>query len=113
MPKKVALAVTGCEGIFPFRIDETVLQGSFRYTFYSYGGKMGLFLEADGQHYTGKEIRHLPADESRVNFFERVQFAYEDFDTDWYAVAAYDGNTLFMLDESWNEVILTRVTDTE
>ena len=31
VPKEVALAVTACEGIFPFRIDETNLQGSFRY----------------------------------------------------------------------------------
>ena len=31
VPKEVALAVTACEGIFPFRIDDSGLQGTFRY----------------------------------------------------------------------------------
>ena len=31
VPKEVALAVTSCEGIFPFRIDKSALEGSFRY----------------------------------------------------------------------------------
>ena len=31
VPKEIALAVSACEGIFPFRIDDTELRGSFRY----------------------------------------------------------------------------------
>ena len=31
VPKEIALAVSSCEGVFPFRIDRTALQGSFRY----------------------------------------------------------------------------------
>ena len=31
VPKEIALAVSSCESIFPFRIDDTGLQGTFRY----------------------------------------------------------------------------------
>ena len=31
VPKEIALAITECEGIFPFRIDNSALQGGFRY----------------------------------------------------------------------------------
>ena len=31
VPKEIALAVSACESIFPFRIDDTGLQGTFRY----------------------------------------------------------------------------------
>ena len=31
VPKEIALAVTACESIYPFRIDDTGLQGTFRY----------------------------------------------------------------------------------
>ena len=73
----------------------------------------GTFTMTDtaGNAYPGKEIRVTAANEEKINFFERLSFVFEEYTTDRYAVVSFDGDVLKLLDESWNEMVLSRVNN--
>ena len=64
--------------------------------------------DTDGNTYAGKECSHRSANEDKVNFFERVQFIFETYKTDFYAVVSFDGQKLEMLDQNWDSFVLTK-----
>ena len=64
--------------------------------------------DSGGNTYKGVGYTHFDADKEAVNFFERIRFEFEEYKTDYYAVLAFDGQKLEMLDQDWNSFVLTR-----
>ena len=65
--------------------------------------------DADGNIYNGVNYTHLSADKEKVNFFERLRFEFDQYQTDFYALLSFDGQKLEMLDWNWNSFELTKV----
>ena len=64
--------------------------------------------DSGGNTYKGVGYTHFDADKETVNFFERIRFEFEEYKTDYYAVLAFDGQKLEMLDQDWNSFVLIR-----
>ena len=65
--------------------------------------------DVDGNIYNGVNYTHLSADKEKVNFFERLRFEFDQYQTDFYALLSFDGQKLEMLDWNWNSFELTKV----
>ena len=65
--------------------------------------------DVDGNIYNGVNYTHLSADKEKVNFFERLRFEFDEYQTDFYALLSFDGQKLEMLDWNWNSFELTKV----
>ena len=61
-----------------------------------------------GNTYNGSKYLHKSADKENVNFFERIRFVFDKYQTDFYAVVSFDGRKLEMLDQNWNSYVLTK-----
>ena len=68
-----------------------------------------MMTDPEGNTYKGKDYIHLNADADQPNFFERIRFEFDKFDTDLYAVLSFDGRKLELLDKNWNSFVLTIV----
>ena len=64
--------------------------------------------DVDGNTYNGVSYTHLGADREKVNFFERLMFEFDKYQTDYYALLSFDGQKLEMLDWNWNSFVLTK-----
>ena len=64
--------------------------------------------DTDGGTHEGVKYSHLNADKEKENFFEHIRFEFDDYKTDYYAVLAFDGQKLEMLDQDWNTYTLTK-----
>lgn len=67
-----------------------------------------MMTDPEGNTYKGKDYIHLNADADQPNFFERIRFEFDKFDTDLYAVLSFDGRKLELLDKNWNSFVLTK-----
>ena len=67
-----------------------------------------MMTDPEGNTYKGKDYIHLNADADLPNFFERIRFEFDKFDTDLYAVLSFDGRKLELLDKHWNSFVLTK-----
>ena len=67
-----------------------------------------MMTDPEGNTYEGKDYIHLNADADQPNFFERIRFEFDKFDTDFYAVLSFDGRKLELLDKNWNSFVLTK-----
>jgi len=67
-----------------------------------------MMTDPEGNTYKGKDYIHLNADADQPNFFERIRFEFDKFDTDLYAVLSFDGRKLELLDKHWNSFVLTK-----
>ena len=67
-----------------------------------------MMTDPEGNTYKGKDYIHLNADADQPNFFERIRFEFDKFDTDFYAVLSFDGRKLELLDKNWNSFVLTK-----
>ena len=65
--------------------------------------------DVDGNIYNGVNYTHLSADKEKVNFFERLRFEFDEYQTDFYALLSFDGQKLEMLDWNWDSYVLTKV----
>ena len=61
-----------------------------------------------GNTYDGVRYMHISADTEKVNFFERIQFEFAEYQTDFYAIVSFDGQKLEMLDQNWDSYVLTK-----
>ena len=68
-----------------------------------------MMTDPEGNTYKGKDYIHLNANADQPNFFERIRFEFDKFDTDFYAVLSFDGRKLELLDKNWNSFVLTIV----
>ena len=68
-----------------------------------------MMTDPEGNTYEGKDHIHLNANADQPNFFERIRFEFDKFDTDFYAVLSFDGRKLELLDKNWNSFVLTKV----
>ena len=68
-----------------------------------------MMTDPEGNTYKGKDYIHLNANADQPNFFERIRFEFDKFDTDLYAVLSFDGRKLELLDKNWNSFVLTIV----
>ena len=74
------------------------------------GGDLAFMMtDPEGNTYEGKDYIHLNANADQPNFFERIRFEFDKFDTDFYAVLSFDGRKLELLDKNWNSFVLTKV----
>ena len=74
------------------------------------GGDLNFMMtDPEGNTYEGKDHIHLNANADQPNFFERIRFEFDKFDTDFYAVLSFDGRKLELLDKNWNSFVLTKV----
>ena len=74
------------------------------------GGDLNFMMtDPEGNTYEGKDYIHLNANSDQPNFFERIRFEFDKFDTDFYAVLSFDGRKLELLDKNWNSFVLTKV----
>ena len=64
--------------------------------------------DTDGNLYNGVEYKHYNANKDKKNFFEHVKFKFDQYETDYYSILAFDGQKLEMLDGDWNSFVLTR-----
>ena len=67
-----------------------------------------MMTDPEGNTYEGKDYIHLNANADQPNFFERIRFEFDKFDTDFYAVLSFDGRKLELLDKNWNSFVLTK-----
>ena len=67
-----------------------------------------MMTDPEGNTYEGKDHIHLNANADQPNFFERIRFEFDKFDTDFYAVLSFDGRKLELLDKNWNSFVLTK-----
>ena len=73
------------------------------------GGDLNFMMtDPEGNTYEGKDYIHLNANADQPNFFERIRFEFDKFDTDLYAVLSFDGRKLELLDKHWNSFVLTK-----
>ena len=73
------------------------------------GGDLAFMMtDPEGNTYEGKDYIHLNANADQPNFFERIRFEFDKFDTDFYAVLSFDGRKLELLDKNWNSFVLTK-----
>ena len=73
------------------------------------GGDLNFMMtDPEGNTYEGKDYIHLNANADQPNFFERIRFEFDKFDTDFYAVLSFDGRKLELLDKNWNSFVLTK-----
>ena len=73
------------------------------------GGDLNFMMtDPEGNTYEGKDYIHLNANADQPNFFERIRFEFDKFDTDFYAVLSFDGRKLELLDKHWNSFVLTK-----
>ena len=55
------------------------------------GGDLNFMMtDPEGNTYEGKDYIHLNANADQPNFFERIRFEFDKFDTDFYAVLSFD-----------------------
>ena len=64
--------------------------------------------DTDGNLFNGVEYKHYNANKDKKNFFEHVKFKFDQYETDYYSILAFDGQKLEMLDGDWNSFVLTR-----
>ena len=67
-----------------------------------------MMTDPEGNTYEVKDHIHLNANADQPNFFERIRFEFDKFDTDFYAVLSFDGRKLELLDKNWNSFVLTK-----
>ena len=72
------------------------------------GNLIFVMTDSAGTVYNGSTVNLTEPDKTQDNFFERVQFVFEEYTTDEYAVVGFDGRKLELLDESWESFTLTK-----
>ena len=65
--------------------------------------------DTSGNAYNGVEYVHYNADKDKKDFFERINFKFDKYETGKYAVVSFDGQILEMFDTDWNSFVLTKI----